>query len=213
MYVHTIYYYLFLLHPKYNILSLISSQSSLFFPYSHVPQLPFFPKQWNPPMDINQTQHARESKTSYILDKEACLGNVIQRHVIQQQQSLFQYQDSLMKTHLHNCYICAEKLVLSYPCSLVGSSLSVNPYGYRIFDFVGLLVTPLIPLALSILPHSLLWDCSNSIQCLDVSLCISFQHLLVEVLLTFMLDSCLPVQKNIINSVIFPSSTTCMKIL
>lgn len=106
-----------------------------------------------------------------------------------------------MPTHLHNFYICAENLVLSYLCSLVGSSLSVNLHGHRIFDFVGFLVMSLNPLNLSNLPNSLLRNSSSSIQCLAISLWICFQQLLTEAPLTVMLDYSLLIYQNITNSV------------
>ena len=56
----------------------------------------------------------------------------------------------MKKTKLHNCYICAEGLGLFHACSLLGSSVSVSPYGSSLVDSVGFLVVILITLASSI---------------------------------------------------------------
>ena len=53
-----------------------------------------------------------------------------------------------MKTKLHTC---VEGLPPSHACSLVGSLVSVGPYGPRLVDYVGFLVMSLTSLALSIL--------------------------------------------------------------
>jgi hypothetical protein len=56
-----------------------------------------------------------------------------------------------MKTKLHNCNICAEGLYQSHACSLVGSSVSVSPYGPKLVDSLCFLMVSLAPLAPTIL--------------------------------------------------------------
>ena len=44
-------------------------------------------------------------------------------------------------TKVHICYICVGSLFLSYGCIPVGNSVSVSPYGARLVEFVGFLVS------------------------------------------------------------------------
>ena len=57
---------------------------------------------------------------------------------------------------------CVEGLPPSHACSLVGSLVSVGPYGPRLVDPVGFLVMSLTPLDPSILPLPLLQDSTSS---------------------------------------------------
>ena len=84
-----------------------------------------------------------------------------------------------MKTKLHICYKCAGGLCTAHACSLVGNSVSGNPYGPRKFDFVNLVVS-LATLALSIFSPTLPQDSLNSTYCLVVDLCICFHQLMDE---------------------------------
>ena len=51
-------------------------------------------------------------------------------------QTLLLLWESHMKTQLQNCYLCTEGLGTFHTCSLVGSSVSVSPYGARLVDSV-----------------------------------------------------------------------------
>lgn len=84
-----------------------------------------------------------------------------------------------MKIQLHNSYICAESLVLTHFCSLVGSSLPVNLYEPRFIDSVGFLVVSLTPLSPPILlPHLRQDSPSSTSSCSNVGLCLTFHQLL-----------------------------------
>ena len=64
--------------------------------------------------------------------------------------------------------------------SLIVGSISVNLYEPRIVGSVGLLVVPLIPLALTILHPPLPYDSWSSAQWFTMGLCICFHQLLDE---------------------------------
>ena len=63
-----------------------------------------------------------------------------------------------IKTKLYICYKCVGDLDPEHACSLVGSSVSVSPHGYRLVDSVGLLVVSLTSLASSVLSVTLPQD-------------------------------------------------------
>ena len=85
-----------------------------------------------------------------------------------------------MKTQLHICYICAEGLGPSHARSLVGSSVSVVPYGTRLVDSLGFLVVSMTLLSPSVLLTILPQDSPNYTYCFAVGLSISFYQLLGE---------------------------------
>jgi hypothetical protein len=64
-----------------------------------------------------------------------------------------------MKTKLHICYVLhglwGASLGAAHACSLVGSSVSENPQGFRLFDSVGLPVELLFSPGPSFLPSTL----------------------------------------------------------
>lgn len=85
-----------------------------------------------------------------------------------------------MKPQMYNCYICAEGLGQFWSVLYVGNSVFMNPHGPSLFDSLRFIVVSLTPW----LPQALLPSSPSSIQGLTVGLCISFQRLLCEALLT-----------------------------
>ena len=106
-----------------------------------------------------------------------------------------------MKTKLYICSKCVACLGLSPVYSLVDSSVSVSSHDPRLFDYVGILVMSLIPLAHSILSAHPPSRLSELCFCLTVDICICFPLLLDEAFQqTTMLGSCLQAQQSIINN-------------
>ena len=109
---------------------------------------------------------------------------------------------SHMKTKLHICYLCVGGLLSgSCACSLVAGSVSVDPYGPRLVDFVGFFCGVLDLSGSSILPLP------SSMRFPELWLMFSSGSLLLfpsaaEVSqMTVMPGSCLQVQQSVINSV------------
>jgi hypothetical protein len=53
-----------------------------------------------------------------------------------------------MRTKLYICYISIGSLGPYHVCSLIGGSVSGNPFGPKLIDFVGFLMVSLTSLAL-----------------------------------------------------------------
>ena len=81
-----------------------------------------------------------------------------------------------MKTKLHFCYICEGGLGPDHAHFLVESSVSGNPQGSRLVDYVGLPVEFLSLSGPAILPPTL--PSEFPIHCLTVGICIYLNQLL-----------------------------------
>lgn len=104
-----------------------------------------------------------------------------------------------MKTKLHICSICVEGRGPYHACSLVSGSVSVSPYGPRLFDRLDFLVVPLNPLVSLTLPPYFPQDPSNSANVgllVSASVYISLGGKTSQ--MTVMLSSYLQVQENTI---------------
>lgn len=101
-----------------------TSSSSL----SH-PLLPIHLSICFPPMEINRPWHIKLQlrlwESSQIKSRQ---GTSVRRKGSKGRHPLLSHLASHMKTKLHNSYICAVGLGLSYACSLVGSSISMSTY-------------------------------------------------------------------------------------
>lgn len=124
-----------------------TSSSSL----SH-PLLPIHLSICFPPMEINRPWHIKLQlrlwESSQIKSRQ---GTSVRRKGSKGRHPLLSHLASHMKTKLHNSYICAVGLGLSYACSLVGSSISMSTYVLTVVYytvFLGIFSTPLVPYSL-----------------------------------------------------------------
>jgi hypothetical protein len=77
-----------------------------------------------------------------------------------------------MQIQLHKCYICVEGLGTSQLCSLIGTSVSMNPHQPRLVDYVGVSyvfdpcgsLTSLFPLTHKITQLHIIFGCGSSHQ-------------------------------------------------
>ena len=74
--------------------------------------------------------------SSYIearqIERDSKAGNV----VIVRNGPFPPLEECHMKTKPHNYYICAQVLVKSHACSLVGNSVSMSPSGPKLIDYI-----------------------------------------------------------------------------